>query len=937
MTALHLFLIAVLWLAASVETAHAGENTPPSERPAKRAELPRGTAAGLALCFAESDDGRVFAPSEIVLARHAAAPDLIRLRNGRILAIFDAVARIQGSPQIVLAVSRSDDDGRTWSPPRAIRLEDRGDRIVRARHGELVRMPGGGIRLFFACDEKPKAIGDDAPSQSSGVLIRAATTRNGLDYRVDDVTRIELEDRRDVHPSVVWIDDRAHLFASRPPPEMRRHEEIDADDHPAASTAAVTIDRRVSATGRAKSALLHFVSNDGRRFIRERLRQGPDFAFLGNLFRRGATVRGLVMNDGGVRLASWTKGRPWRVSDDLVIEQASDPAIVRRAGGGYLMLYVAPLDERTRDWPLLSVHDAGPERRGDRSAAVEDSLRPVDTAAPDLLYAQADGIASDASDLLLPDAELDAATAEFWETLLEPVSADADDSQVAPADASDALSESSDAPAGARPAVRRYERRRARDETRSAAENLGYLTGETPVPPDFGGTGFPPMPDFRTRVSYAAWLAEQRGDELADNSYPYYDAFLPNPFADPAEAPFWPEFNDMFNSADHDAPPAAWTAAAHPDWADSNDAAQGVLQDFREAAAHETYAPPMLFGEDAYVDGADEDPLLLGMLLPQLSPHRTAVKALLADSWRADDEGRVSPERMVDAWRTALTGADHLHQGMTLIEKLVGVAEENLVRQNARWALAQGVFEDQQLEAALVTLMDHDREITNAGDWLRGEYAMAMDTMQHIFVPGDSADGPRVDLQLARQVFSYVAETDPAVDQALVELTPEDAQPTAAVFDAFYRETAELYRIGSPEARAADVDAVYERYGDTNVITRSLLPSVSRVAKLRTRGEASRRATQLAYAVHIYKDRTGQWPAALEDATAPYGETMRIDPFTGGDFGYAVTDDGPVIYSLSENGVDDGGVHAPRWDDGVTDESTSEDFVFWPPRHRPRR
>ena len=58
---------------------------------------------------------------------------------------------------------------------------------------------------------------------------------------------------------------------------------------------------------------------------------------------------------------------------------------------------------------------------------------------------------------------------------------------------------------------------------------------------------------------------------------------------------------------------------------------------------------------------------------------------------------------------------------------------------------------------------------------------------------------------------------------------------------------------------------------------------------------------------------------------------MRIDPFTGSDFGYCVTDAGPRIYSLSENGIDDGGVHSPRWADGL-EEGKSDDHVFWPPQ-----
>ena len=56
---------------------------------------------------------------------------------------------------------------------------------------------------------------------------------------------------------------------------------------------------------------------------------------------------------------------------------------------------------------------------------------------------------------------------------------------------------------------------------------------------------------------------------------------------------------------------------------------------------------------------------------------------------------------------------------------------------------------------------------------------------------------------------------------------------------------------------------------------------------------------------------------------------VRTDPFTGSDFGYRLTDDGPTIYSREDNGVDDGGIHNP---DRRNKKIDSDDYVFWPPR-----
>jgi hypothetical protein len=101
---------------------------------------------------------------------------------------------------------------------------------------------------------------------------------------------------------------------------------------------------------------------------------------------------------------------------------------------------------------------------------------------------------------------------------------------------------------------------------------------------------------------------------------------------------------------------------------------------------------------------------------------------------------------------------------------------------------------------------------------------------------------------------------------------------------------------------------------------------------LSARLETSRRATQLAYATHLFQTRNGRFPESLEELPVDSGNDIRIDPFSGEFFGYQLTDDGPRIYSLSENGVDDGGVHSPRWGDKITNDSGSDDHVFWPPQ-----
>ncbi len=164
-------------------------------------------------------------------------------------------------------------------------------------------------------------------------------------------------------------------------------------------------------------------------------------------------------------------------------------------------------------------------------------------------------------------------------------------------------------------------------------------------------------------------------------------------------------------------------------------------------------------------------------------------------------------------------------------------------------------------------------------------------------------------------------------------MTSEDVTRTVSAFDSYYHELGEKMRAGYPTVRAADLNALSLQYAKTSPVLSMLAPALGRVHQSRARSEASRRATQLTYAVHIYKSETGRWPGSLSELPAEYGESMRTDPFTGQPFGYRATPDGPVIYSLSENGTDDAGVHSSTWGNGGA-AGASDDHVFWPPQPR---
>jgi hypothetical protein len=118
----------------------------------------------------------------------------------------------------------------------------------------------------------------------------------------------------------------------------------------------------------------------------------------------------------------------------------------------------------------------------------------------------------------------------------------------------------------------------------------------------------------------------------------------------------------------------------------------------------------------------------------------------------------------------------------------------------------------------------------------------------------------------------------------------------------------------------------------THILARQFVWNPGRIITLSARVEAKRRATQLLYALQCNYDRTGKWPATLNDA--PWlARTTRTDPFWGKDFCYRLENNQPLLYSVAVNGKDDGGRHHWNWGEKYETGGPwvlKADFVFWP-------
>ncbi|MCP4592290.1 MAG: hypothetical protein GY842_16275 [bacterium] len=861
--------------------------------------------ADTTLWIAFSKDGLSFAERGERFVAHAAAPAVARLPDGSLLALFDYAVGPERPKGSVLAGSRSKDEGRSWTPIKPVRLDTPRAPFILGGRVALLEAEGEGTRLYYVdtpSPSRPKSGGP--PGRTAEAILRSAYTHDGLRFRSDPTVKHRLGSGPGRHPTMVRVRDRVHLYTA----------ELTGPAQKEQAKPAVT---------------RHAVSRDGRRFTPTSPARTQDAVFVGSVVQIGTGLRAYVSSGEGVRSASSADGRRWQTEPGLRIPAAWDPAVTRLRDGSYLMIYCTAPD-RERALPSEGNAEAfvtqpastGPGAPADQHDAwyeelAEYSLVPPPDEEDFILIGEADlsslaTVPVASGDLGMPSPEGTPSAETQSSSRLG-----------APSRPGDVDSPSLPSSQAARMSGATAEAEPGSADTPLTSDGIAGEALDDPY-------GFAPRADLDDHVDYVGWFREHVVEDVEDNAYDAYMEFMPVPWDPPGSGPVWPELVNMFSDRAHDLPPGPWSPTAHPEWAASSDAAQDLLNQYRQASRHEDYSVPLEFGDERLVETPDEEPMLFEMLLPHLSSHRNLAKATLADAWRTED-GQVSAEGMLDAFETVLRNANHVGSGYTIIENLVAAAERSLVQKNARWALKHEIFDERQMSQALELLQQLDHDDTDPARYMQGEHAVEMQTVQYVF---GGADPDRPDPQAARVLAGLVGGESPDPEQIdpIMEMNRDDAYDAIDAFDGYCRDLTEQMRIGYPEVRAADLDASAERYVHTNMLTETLLPALSRMHKIRARYEASQRATQLTYAAHLFEAQRGRWPASLDELPDEYGPVMRTDPFTGRDFGYRLGDSGPTIYSLSENATDDGGIHAPRWDDQVTSQSESDDYVFWPPQ-----
>ncbi len=110
-----------------------------------------------------------------------------------------------------------------------------------------------------------------------------------------------------------------------------------------------------------------------------------------------------------------------------------------------------------------------------------------------------------------------------------------------------------------------------------------------------------------------------------------------------------------------------------------------------------------------------------------------------------------------------------------------------------------------------------------------------------------------------------------------------------------------LKTVQSANNRAEEVSLIH-------ILFHLLRPALAKCVEYDLRTLSNLRACHTAIITELYRLEKGSLPETLSDLVPDYLESIPIDPFDGNDLRYKKKKVGYIIYSVGEDGVDDGGV-----------------------------
>jgi hypothetical protein len=278
----------------------------------------------------------------------------------------------------------------------------------------------------------------------------------------------------------------------------------------------------------------------------------------------------------------------------------------------------------------------------------------------------------------------------------------------------------------------------------------------------------------------------------------------------------------------------------------------------------------------------------------------------------ADGHYAEAADTLVDA----LAAGRRVGRGATLRESLVGLGVQSLADEGLQqvFALApEGTIDYAALAERLAAASPEPRA---AREILAAEHARVLDGVQRAFQRDPDTGSYALDVPNLRSWLGEDADsTDPAFWSRLADVKYDD---TVRAVNEYYAALGALADQPWPAAREHVAQLVQARKAAHNPLLEVAAAKSERYGQFRARGAALREGTVLVARLKAYHEQHGRYPAALSELGA-----ATVDPVSGQPFVYRPAGDDFVLYSVGDNGVDDGGA-AGRY-------GQTQDWVLWPP------
>ena len=332
---------------------------------------------------------------------------------------------------------------------------------------------------------------------------------------------------------------------------------------------------------------------------------------------------------------------------------------------------------------------------------------------------------------------------------------------------------------------------------------------------------------------------------------------------------------------------------------------------------------------------------LVGMLLPHVQVMREAGRMFAVDTRRAVVEN--DSDRAIENVEATLGIARHAAEHPILVSALVGFACRQLAHQQVAELITEnpGFLSDDQM-AYLQELVAADdlHEFVN----LDGEDAWFKDIIQQLFTDDGNGEGkmtmdgvrlctgllpgltglqsmPRDEFEKIKKILD-IAMTDR-------KQTVEAHEKIMAIakehfLKPFYQQPLELQEL-------------VDEQGTNHFLIQAFMPAYDNVRAALEREIGTQDGVTLAIAVERFRLANDRLPESLEELMPAFITEIPLDRVTGQPLKFAVENDGPVIYSVGTDEVDQGGQPEIR-DSGYRkqvmpfnfDENYKGDWVVWP-------